>query len=58
MPAERDIADIRMEEATGVKPDVVATACPFCMTMFEGSQLKAEKNIETKDIAELLDEAL
>jgi Fe-S oxidoreductase len=58
VPAERDIADIRMEEAAGVKPDVVATACPFCMTMFEGSQFKAEKNIETKDIAELLDEVL
>jgi Fe-S oxidoreductase len=58
VPAERDIADIRMDEAAGVKPDVVATACPFCMTMFEGSQVKAEKNIETKDIAELLDEVL
>jgi len=58
VPAERDIADIRIDEAAGVKPDVVATACPFCMTMFEGSQRKAELNIETKDIAELLDEAL
>jgi Fe-S oxidoreductase len=37
---------------------VIATACPFCMTMFEGSQVKSEKNIETKDIAELLDEVL
>jgi Fe-S oxidoreductase len=54
VPAERDIADIRIDEAASVEPDIVASACPFCMTMFEGSQRKSEMNIETKDIAELL----
>ncbi len=55
--AERSIPDLRLEEAAGVDPDVVASACPFCMTMFEGSPRKNEANVEIKDIAELLDEA-
>lgn len=58
VPKERDIADIRMDEAAGVEPDVVASACPFCMTMFDGSQVKEEKKLQTKDIAEVLDEAM
>lgn len=57
MPVEEEIADLRLEEAAGVQPDVVASACPFCMTMFDGSPRKDEHGLELKDIAEVLDQA-
>ena len=58
---ERRIQEIRLEEAEAVDPQVVASACPFCMLMFDlGSKtLKLdEKRIELKDIAELVAEAM
>jgi Fe-S oxidoreductase len=58
---KRRIQEIRLEEAEAVQPNVVASACPFCMTMFElgGKTLKFdEKNIQLKDIAELAAEAM
>ncbi|HBY97021.1 MAG TPA: [Fe-S]-binding protein [Chloroflexi bacterium] len=58
VPAERRVTDIRLEEAITVQPEVVASACPFCMNMFEGSPLKDQARIKIKDIAELLDEAM
>ena len=58
---ERRIQEIRLEEAESVNPNIVASACPFCMLMFElGSKTLRfdEKNIELRDIAELVAEAL
>ena len=58
---ERRIQEIRLAEAETTSPDVVASACPFCMLMFDlGSKtLKFdEKDIRLKDIAELVSEAL
>ncbi len=57
---ERRIQEIRLEEAEATRPGIVASACPFCMLMFDlGSKtLKFdEKNIELKDIAELAAQA-
>jgi Fe-S oxidoreductase/nitrate reductase gamma subunit len=50
----------RTEEALGVKPDVIGTACPFCMTMMtDGVKSKdAGENVSVKDIAEVLLEAV
>lgn len=50
----------RTEEALGLKPDVIATACPFCMTMMTDGVKMNEKEQEVKvyDIAELLAEQL
>ncbi|MBI3359701.1 MAG: 4Fe-4S dicluster domain-containing protein [Chloroflexi bacterium] len=56
VPAERRVTDVRLEEALSLKPNIVASACPFCMTMFEGSALKGD--LKVKDVAELLEEAL
>lgn len=49
----------RTEEALELKPDIIATGCPFCMTMItDGVKLK-EKETETKvfDLAELIAQA-
>ncbi len=58
---ERRIQEIRLEEAEAISPNVVASACPFCMLMFElgGKTLEFdEKGIQLKDIAELAADAL
>ncbi|HRP60192.1 MAG TPA: (Fe-S)-binding protein, partial [Vicingus sp.] len=49
----------RTEEAFEIKPDIIATGCPFCMTMMtDGVKLK-NKESETKvfDLAELIAKA-
>jgi Fe-S oxidoreductase len=46
----------RTEEALALKPDVIGTGCPFCMTMLtDGVKEKnAAEHVAVKDIAELL----
>jgi Fe-S oxidoreductase len=50
----------RTEEALRVKPDVVGTACPFCLSMFEdGIRAKdATEQLQAMDVAELVARAL
>lgn len=49
----------RTEEALATKPDVIASACPFCMTMLtDGVKAKEAKSVEVKDVAELILESL
>ena len=49
----------RTEEALATNPDVIASACPFCMTMLtDGVKAKEAKSVEVKDVAELILEAL
>ncbi|MCB0402417.1 MAG: (Fe-S)-binding protein [Flavobacteriales bacterium] len=53
---DKEINIERTEEALEIKPDVIATGCPFCMTMMsDGVKLK-EKETEVKvfDLAELI----
>jgi Fe-S oxidoreductase len=49
----------RTEEALRTSPNVIGTACPFCMTMLiDGVKEKeASEKVEVKDIAEILLEA-
>ncbi|MEX1140406.1 MAG: (Fe-S)-binding protein [Bacteroidota bacterium] len=49
----------RTEEALALKPDVIGTACPFCMTMMtDGVKAKeAAESVKVRDIAEILYEA-
>ncbi|MCX7878247.1 MAG: heterodisulfide reductase-related iron-sulfur binding cluster [Ignavibacteria bacterium] len=46
----------RTEEALELKPDVISTACPFCMTMLtDGVKEKGKSDeVKVKDIAEIL----
>jgi len=50
----------RTEEALRVRPDVVGTACPFCLSMFEdGIRAKdATEQLKAMDLAELVANSL
>jgi Fe-S oxidoreductase len=50
----------RTEEAMSLKPDTIAAACPFCLTMItDGVKAKeAGERVEVKDVAELVLEAM
>jgi Fe-S oxidoreductase len=49
----------RTDQALAVKPDVIGTGCPFCMTMLtDGVKERAAENVQVKDLAELILEAL
>jgi Fe-S oxidoreductase len=56
----RRVNQMRVEQALDVKPNVLASACPFCLTMFEDG-VKAKEvagQLKTLDIAELLADGL
>ena len=56
-PGAQDININRTEEALGLKPDIIATGCPFCNTMMtDGVMAVSEGAAEVKDIAELIAE--
>jgi Fe-S oxidoreductase/nitrate reductase gamma subunit len=59
-PAKKRVNIIRVEEALAVKPDVVGTACPFCLAMVDlGRKVKGvDETLQVKDIAELVAESL
>ena len=57
---KKDINMERTEDVLEVKPDVVAVACPFCMTMIsDGVKFKEMKDqIQVLDLAEIVSENL
>lgn len=58
-PGRKDVNIERTEEALELKPDVIAVACPFCMTMMtDGVKNKnRETDVKVLDIAELIAQA-
>ena len=57
---EKRLSTRRVEEIIGAGVDVVATACPYCLTMLEDA-LKAkeiEESIKAMDLSELIAETL
>jgi Fe-S oxidoreductase len=50
----------RTEQALAVKPTVIASACPYCLTMMEDGtkQKEVEAQVKARDIAELLEQAV
>jgi Fe-S oxidoreductase/nitrate reductase gamma subunit len=51
---------LRIKDAVATKADIVVTACPFCLQMFEDAAgaLELEKPLEVLDLVELLERAL
>jgi Fe-S oxidoreductase/nitrate reductase gamma subunit len=54
------INEMRVDQALALQPDVIATACPYCLTMLEDG-LKArgkDDSVKVFDIAELLEKSM
>jgi len=51
---------MRSDEALKTGAEILATACPYCLQMFEDGikTIGAEENLQAKDLAELIAEAL
>jgi Fe-S oxidoreductase len=60
VPTEKRVNVIRVEEALSVKPDAVATACPFCLAMVDlGRKVTgAEETLQVRDVSELVADSL
>jgi Fe-S oxidoreductase len=58
--AEKKCSVIRIEEAQRLAPNVLAAACPYCISMFEDASkvLGTSEKMPVRDIAELVAEAL
>ncbi len=54
------INNVRVEQLLEAKPQVIASSCPFCMTMLSDGVGAADKkdSVKTKDIAELIADRL
>ncbi len=52
--------DIRIEQAIGVGAEVLATCCPYCITMLEDSRITmgVDEKIEIKDITEIIQDVI
>lgn len=56
---EQRVNTARLEQLAAVRPDVIASACPFCHRMLGDALRSAERtDIRQRDVAELLDEAV
>ncbi|MCW5881083.1 MAG: (Fe-S)-binding protein [Anaerolineae bacterium] len=60
VPAAQRINHLRMDEALTLNPSMVATACPFCMTMMDdAAKVKGvEETVAVKDFAEIIAERM
>jgi Fe-S oxidoreductase len=58
-PSDKRVNSKRIEQALETGADILAVACPFCMTMLEDGVKAgtAERELKVMDIAELLDRA-
>ncbi|MCF8145834.1 MAG: (Fe-S)-binding protein [Deltaproteobacteria bacterium] len=53
-------SDLRIEQAVEAGAEVLATSCPYCITMFEDSRITMgmDEKIEVKDITEIIAEVI
>jgi Fe-S oxidoreductase len=57
-PKGERLSDLRVEQAKAAGAEVLATACPYCISNFEESRLALEGAPEIKDITEVINDAL
>lgn len=59
-PQEERFSDIRLKQAQKAGAQVLATACPYCITNFEESRLNLELEdaLEVKDIVEIVNDVI
>ena len=57
---KKRINQLRFEEAVQLRPDVLATACPFCTSMFEDAAVSTGQNDSprVRDVAELVADSI
>ncbi|MFC1534487.1 (Fe-S)-binding protein [Thermodesulfobacteriota bacterium] len=60
VPAEERFSVLRVEEAVETGAEIIATACPYCMSMFEDAlkTIDKEEEIKVQDVAELVLDSL
>jgi Fe-S oxidoreductase len=58
VPQQRSIAGIRTEEAKETGADVIATECPYCLSMLDDTTKVMNTGMEVRDIAEIVAESL
>jgi len=53
-------SDLRIEQAMKVGAEILATSCPYCITMFEDSRVTMgmDEKMEIKDITEIVGEVI
>jgi Fe-S oxidoreductase len=53
------ISEMRLNHAITTQAEIMATACPFCLQMFEDAAKakQVEESLKIRDIAELIVEA-
>lgn len=59
-PREERFADLRLHQAAAAGAEVLATACPYCITNFEDSRLNLEglQDLEIMDVTEILQQVV
>ncbi len=51
---------LRVEQLLETKPDIIASACPYCMTMLSDGvkEKQVEDRVQTRDVLEILADAI
>jgi Fe-S oxidoreductase len=54
------INEMRLQDALDINPNLISTACPYCLTMFEDAikEKDVQETLTGKDIIELTEEAM
>ncbi len=59
VPEKKKISVLRMEEARSTGAEMLAVACPFCITMFEdAAKATGAEGFEVRDVAEIVANAI